>query len=201
MDDNKDQNTEELFAKFVDNEQAGEFADQVIAADQIIDGFTAPEPDDVLLTGIKADVAKRLNANRSRQMIYRLGAAAIFLIVAALAVKLFQQTPTEPPMLVMATWELAEVTSADAELSTLIAEVEQLEADIMGLQYAEETTSQSSELNELEMELIEIDSDFWKGSENEDEITDNPVDSVSNIGDYGTAVSWGRRRHFGYLAG
>ncbi|MHC4213565.1 MAG: hypothetical protein ACYSWP_09360, partial [Planctomycetota bacterium] len=130
-----------------------------------------------------------------------LGAAAVFLIIATVAVLLFQQTPVETQQLVMATWELEEVTSADAELSTLIAEVEQLEDDIMGLQYAEETTSQSSELNELEIELIEIDSDFWKGSENEDETNDNPVDSLSYIGDYGTAVSWSRRRHFGYLAG
>ena len=201
MNANNDQNLKELFAKFVDSEQAEELAEQVRATDQIIDGFTAPEPGEVLLSGIKVDVAKRLNSNRSRQMIYRLVAAAVFLIIATVAVKIFQQTPVESQQLVMATWEIEEVTSADAELSTLIAEIEQLEDDIMGLQYAEETTSQSSELNELEIELIEIDSDFWKGSENEDETNDNPVDSLSYIGDYGTAVSWGRRRDFGYLAG
>ncbi len=201
MNANNDQDLEELFAKFVDSEQAEELSAEVIAADQIIDSFDAPEPDAQILSAINTNVARQLNARRSRQMLYRLGAAAVFLIIATMAVKLFQQTPVEQTDVVMETWELVEVTSADAELSTLIAEVEQLEADIMGLQYAEESGSPSSELNELEMELIEIDSDFWKGSENEDENNDNPVDSVSNIGDYGTAVSCGRRRHLGYMAG
>jgi uncharacterized protein YlxW (UPF0749 family) len=201
MNANKEENLTELFAKFVDSEQADELAAEVTAADKIIDSFAAPEPDAEILSVININVKRQLNANRSRQMIYRLAAAAVFLIIATMAVKLFQQTPAETPGLVMATWEIVEVTSADAELSTLIAEVEQLEADIIGLQYAEETTSQSSELNDLEMELIEIDSDFWKGSENEDETNDNPVDSISNIGNHGTVVSCGRKRHFGYLAG
>ncbi len=201
MNADNEQNLKELFAKFVDSEQAEELSAEVIAADQIIDSFDAPEPDARILAAINANVARQLNARRSRQMIYRLVAAAVFLIIATVAVKIFQQTPVESQQLVMVTWEIEEVTSADAELSTLIAEIEQLEDDIMGLQYAEETASQSSELNELEIELIEIDSDFWKGSENEDETNDNPVDSLSYIGDYGTAVSWGRRRDFGYLAG
>ena len=200
MDAQKDENLTELFAKFVDNEQADELSAQVIAADQIIDGFAAPGPDDVLLTGIKADVARRLNANRSSQMIYRLVAAAVFLIVAALGVKLFQQRPVESPPVAMATWELVEVISADAELSTLIAEVEQIESDFVALQFAESGDDSFLELNDLEMELNEINSDVWKGWNNENEDSDNSVNSDRYIGNNGIAVSCGRRRQGEHLA-
>ncbi|MHC4215386.1 MAG: hypothetical protein ACYSWP_18650, partial [Planctomycetota bacterium] len=109
MNADNDQNLKELFAKFVDSEKAQELSAEVIATDQIIDGFDAGEPDAEILSAINANVARQLNARRSRQMIYRLGAAAVFLIIATVAVLLFQQTPVETQQLVMATWELEEV--------------------------------------------------------------------------------------------
>ena len=86
MDADKEENLTELFAKFVDSEQADQLSAEVIAADQIIDSFTAPEPDAEILSARNSNVARELNARRSRQMLYRRGAAAVFLIVASLPV-------------------------------------------------------------------------------------------------------------------
>ena len=49
------------------------------------------------------------------------------------------------------------------ELLTLIAELEQVEDEILALQSDQVNGNGSKAVTELELELIEINSDFWKG--------------------------------------
>jgi len=51
----------------------------------------------------------------------------------------------------------------DADLASLAAEIEQIESDLLAVQLGENGDNGSGAAAELELELIEINNDFWKG--------------------------------------
>jgi hypothetical protein len=60
-------------------------------------------------------------------------------------------------------WESEDISADDANLATLIAETEEIEGEMLALELGENGGNGSGSLTELEMELEEINSDFWKG--------------------------------------
>jgi hypothetical protein len=175
MEKRNNENLRELFEKFFDAEQAESCVEDIQKAEQIFHEHPAPEPDDMLIANIKAEIAMRLQASRAhhfRRIIYEvLGAAAVILFVAAIGLQLFQQTPTTPPrevfnnasLIPTAIWIGNDITVDDEDLAVFTAQIEQIEDEVQALQSGEDTGNGDSTLTELEMELIEINSDFWKG--------------------------------------
>jgi hypothetical protein len=82
--------------------------------------------------------------------------AAVLLIGALITISLFDQEATPIP-------PTAIIWTEDPKLAAFSAEIEQIESDLLALQLGENGTNGHLELTELEMELIEIDADFWKG--------------------------------------
>ena len=60
-------------------------------------------------------------------------------------------------------WESEDVTVDDQSLSVLAAEIEQIESELLAVQSYENGDDLADDIEELEMELIEINTDFWKG--------------------------------------
>ena len=60
-------------------------------------------------------------------------------------------------------WESEDIAADDAELVTLTDEVEQIGSKVLAVQLDENGGNGHRDIAELEMELIGIDSDFWKG--------------------------------------
>jgi len=100
MDDRNQENLRELFEKFFDAEQAEGCVEDIQKAEQIFREHPAPEPDDMLIANIKAEIAMRLQAgraHRSRRIFYEvLGAAAAILFVPAVSLQLFQEGTQKP---------------------------------------------------------------------------------------------------------
>jgi hypothetical protein len=100
-------------------------------------------------------------------MAYRLAAAAAAIIVIAGVSTKFFINKVEPgrfqaaSLISTAMWESDNVAADDADLAIFTAEIEQIREEVMSLE-ADEEISEST-VTELEMELIEISSDFWKG--------------------------------------
>jgi hypothetical protein len=175
MDDRKQENLRELFEKFFDAEQAERCVEDIQKAEQILREHPAPEPDDMLIANIKAEIAMRLQASRAhhvRRIIYEVvGAAAVILFVAAISLQLFQKAPTTPSgevfniasLIPTAIWIGNDITVDDEDLAVFTAQIEQIEDEVQALQSGEDTGNGDSTLTELEMELNEINSDFWKG--------------------------------------
>jgi hypothetical protein len=173
MEDRNQENLRELFEKFFDAEQAESCVEDIQKADQIFREHPAPEPDDMLIANIKAEIALRLQsgrAHRFRRIIYEVaGAAAAILIIAAVSLQLFQQGPSGPPevayasLIPTAIWESNDIAADDEDLAVFTAQIEQIEDEVLALQSGEDTGNGDSTIAELEMELIEINSDFWKG--------------------------------------
>ena len=170
---NNQENLKELFEKFVDSKQAQQAADDIRKGEQMLGEHAAPEPDKELIADIKAQLAASLLHSRTtvfRQTVYRTAVAAAAVIVLVVAgVKLFEKSRGGPESAIAASivpeaiWESNDVAIDDADLATLIAEIEQMEGRLLALQLGEDGGNGSNPAEELEMELVEINSDFWKG--------------------------------------
>jgi peptidoglycan hydrolase CwlO-like protein len=98
------------------------------------------------------------------------GAAAAILIAAAVSLQLFVEKDTPRPgevvyasLIPTAIWESDDITADDEDLAVFTAQIEQIEDEVQTLQSSEDTGNGENTITELEMELIEINSDFWKG--------------------------------------
>ena len=173
MENENRENLRDLFEKFFDAEQAESCVEDIQKAEQIFREHPAPEPDEMLIANIKADIAMRLQARRAhrfRRIIYEVvGAAAAILIVAAVSLQLFKKdTPKNgdvvyASLIPTAIWESDDIATDDENLAVFTAQIEQIEDEVLALQSGEDTGNGDRTIVELEMELIEINSDFWKG--------------------------------------
>jgi len=173
MDDRNRENLTELFEKFFDAEQAKSCIEDIQEGERILREHPAPEPDDMLFANIKAEIAMRLKARRAhlfRRRVYEAAAvAAAVVILAAVSVQLFDKDGSEPTGLVTASliptaiWESDDIVTDDTNLAVFAAEIEQIEDEVLTLQSGDDTSEEDRTIAELEMELVEINSDFWKG--------------------------------------
>lgn len=173
MEGRNKENLRELFEKFFDAEQAESCIEDIQKAEQIFREHPAPEPDDMLIANIKAEIAIRLQARRAhhfRRILYEVvGAAAAIIFIAAVSLQLFKKDAPKPgeanyaSIIPTAIWDSDDIATDDEDLAIFTAQIEQIEDEVLALQSGEDTGNGDSTLTELEMELIEINSDFWKG--------------------------------------
>jgi len=174
MNGRNDENLKELFEKFLDAEQAQKYVEDVQKAEEILRENPAPEPDDMLIANIKAEIAMRLPARRTgvfKQIAYKsVSVAAAVIFLTAIGLRLFEKDGSESrpvqhaSIIPTAIWESDDIAAADADLAIFTIEIEQIEDELMSLQLGEDDGNGDSTITELEMELIEINSsDFWKG--------------------------------------
>jgi hypothetical protein len=174
MEERNQENLRELFEKFFDAEQAESCLDDIQKSEQILREHPAPEPDDTLIANIKVEIAMRLQAGRAhhfRRIIYEVvGAAAAIIFIAAVSLQLFVEKDAPKPgevvyasLIPAAIWDSDDITTADEDLAVFTAQIDQIEDEVITLQSSEKAGNGDSTLAELEMELMEINSDFWKG--------------------------------------
>lgn len=168
-----EENLKELFERFVDAEEAEKCAEDVRNAEQMLRQWPAPEPDDALLADIKAEIASRLQLRKAgafRRAVYKVAAvAAAVMILAVINVRLFDRDDSQPAIIYRAElipteiWEGLDISADDAVLAVLSAQIEQIESEMLALQLGEDKGNGEKAVAELEMELVDIVSDFWKG--------------------------------------
>ena len=172
MNSRNDENLKELFERFLSAEQAESGVEDVLKAEQILRQHPAPEPDDMLIADIKAEIAMRLPAKRTKiftKTAYRVAcAAAAILIISALSLSLFDDNARESYnrdslyRVPTAVWESDDITTDDTDLAIFTIEIEQIEDELRTLQLGEDIGNGGSTLSEMEMELVAINNDFWK---------------------------------------
>ena len=173
MDERNEENVKELFEKFLDSGQAERNAEDIRKGEAILREHAAPEADGEVIAGIKAEIARELlrrRTNVSKRVVYRAAAvAAVFIVLAVVSVKLFEKGGdgegglVEASLIPSVIWESKDIAADDVDLAILTAEIEEIENDALALESGENGGNGQGDLVELEMELIEIDSDFWKG--------------------------------------
>ena len=173
MSGGNEENLKEIFERFLNSKEAEQATEDIQKAAQILREHPAPEPDDQLIGDIKANIAQALvrrRTNAFKRAVFKVTVvAAVFIIVATVSVKLFEKSTdkgerfTTASIMPTAIWESDDVAVDDVDLAVLTAEIEQVEDEILALQLGENGGNGSDVIMELEIELIEIDSDFWKG--------------------------------------
>lgn len=173
MNSRNEENLKDLFEKFLNSKQTEEAVEDVYEAEQILSKHPAPEPDKELIADIKVEIAKTLRRRRAdvfRRTAYKAAvAAAVVIVLSAIGVKLFEKGESESERVITASiipnsvWESDDIATDDADLAILTAEIEEIEDEMLALQLGENGSNGNYNLLELEIELIEIDSDFWKG--------------------------------------
>jgi negative regulator of sigma E activity len=173
MEDQTNENIEELFGKFLSDQDARRAAEDIQKAGEILREHPAPEPAGELLADINSKIAEALSAEKAKTRkltAYRVAAvAAAIIILVAIGVRFFEKGPaeTQSPVTItliqQAIWESEDISADQAELALLTDELEQIEGEILALRLGEDGGESSREFIELEMELTDIGGDFWKG--------------------------------------
>ena len=171
MDTRNKDSVKSLFEGFMDAGQAEKSAEDIRQGDRILAEHPAPEPSNELIAAIKREAAEALRRSRhsvSRKVALKTAAAAAVVLIAVLVGRnLFEQgaTPavTANEMIPTEIWESNDLAADDAELAVLNAEIDQLENELIALRLGETGGNGTGELTELEMELIVVDNEFWKG--------------------------------------
>jgi hypothetical protein len=172
MNGRNEEDVKELFERFVNTGQAEEAEQDIRKGEQILREHPVSEPDSKLIADIKAEVGKAVLRRKTkvfRRMVYKsavIAASVIFL--AAIGIELFEkggesERVIAASILPAAIWESDDISADDADLATLTAEIEQIESDVLALQLGENGSNGYEAAAELEMELMEINNDFWKG--------------------------------------
>ncbi|GAI65204.1 unnamed protein product [marine sediment metagenome] len=172
MNGRNEENLKELFAKFLNSEQTEKTVEDFRKAEQIFLEHPAPGPDDGLIADIKSEIAEAVPPRQVsvfRRIAYKTAVvAAAVIVIAAISVKLLEKGGSEPKvalatsMIPEALWESDDISADDVELATFTAEIEQIEGEVLTLQWSENGGNGQAAVSELEMELIEISSNFWE---------------------------------------
>jgi hypothetical protein len=174
MNSQDKENLKELFEKFLNAKQAAKATEDIYKAEQILREHPAPGPDDMLITNIKAEIAAgllRKQRNIYRTITYRVASvAAAILIVAAIGLNLLEKDKgnsskkfISASIIPRAVWESDDIAADDIDLVTYTTEIEQIKSELNALQLGESDANGDEAVMELEMNLMEIESDFWKG--------------------------------------
>ena len=172
MNERNEENLKDLFEKFLNAKEADEAVEDIGKGEEILRAHPWPKPDGKLVAGIKAEVARELLRRKTRvtkRVVYKVAAvAAAFLILANVSVKLFEKGGegggvVKASILPSAIWESEDLAADDVDLAILTAEIREIEEDALALQLGENGGNGHIGLEELEIELMEINGDFWKG--------------------------------------
>jgi hypothetical protein len=167
-----DEELRQLFKQFLSSEQADNGINDILAGEQILREHPAPEPDPEVLANIKATttlVAYR--HTRIHRVAYRIAvAAAAVMVLTAVATK-FWENKTErgqakiysASILSTSIWDSGDIATSDPNLAYFNSEINQIEQQLKNLQSGNNSGGYETTLDELQMKLAEINSDFWKG--------------------------------------
>ena len=159
-----------LFARFLDAGASEAAAEDIRAGERILDAHPAPAPDQELISYIKAQIAARLAQRRRRRLLYRaFAAAAAVIVVTAIALLGPRPAPSHAPtaayasIIPTAIWESDDIAADDFELAYFNSEIQQIEAQMEALESGDGEVAPVESVEDIEMELIQIETDFWKG--------------------------------------
>jgi hypothetical protein len=170
MSGKNQENLRDLFERFVDSEQAERAVEDIKRGEEILHQWPAPKPSGELLAQIKSQIGRRL-VHRGRRHVrwFASRAAAIaaaFVIIGSVWTGLHRDggpgVARAASLIPAALWESNNIAADDLRLATLTAEVERIENEMKSLLLGEGASDESA-IDDAEIELMNIQGEFWKG--------------------------------------
>lgn len=169
MRDHARENLTELLRRFLDEPAARAVQEDVDAVDRILDAHPAPAPSPGTLTTVKALMVAAALRRRRRIRMFRGAVAAAAAVIVTVLVGQYGHSPTGRPSISLASiiptavWESHDIAADDLDLVYFTSEIRQIEAQMQAIETGETEVRGNNTLDELEMELIAIETEFWKG--------------------------------------
>ena len=161
-------NLKELFERFMSPADAETAADDVSAGENLLREHAAPQPRPEIIVGIKLQINDKLAGHhRTSHPLYRIAVAAAAVIAVALIGYLGRAPQSRPnlsraALIPTAIWESDDLASDDFDIAYFASEIQQIEAQVRALEAGEAESIGAGALDEVEMELMQINTEFWK---------------------------------------
>ncbi len=157
-----------LLERFQDPSKADSTEREIRAGGRFLDMYPAPDVAPELLADIKRHVVTQLGTSRgpSRPLYRYVGAVAAVIVVALIG--LFGRPARESSdvsyasLIPAAIWESDDIASDDMELAYFRSELRQIETQMQALEAGDGDVVATASLDDVEMEMIRIDMQFWK---------------------------------------
>ena len=170
MGNQRHEDWQALFGRFVDAPRAETAAEDVRAGERMLEAWPAPKPNDDLIAYINVQmVARQRRKRRLARLSRALAAAAAVIVVAAIALLGHGPGPkrnthmTYASIIPTSVWESDDVNAEDAELMYFQSEIRRIEAQREALESGGDDLGPAEDVEEIEMELMQIETEFWKG--------------------------------------
>lgn len=165
---NENDDLSALFERFVPSSNAEECAEEIRTADGLLRAHPAPQPRPEIIVGIKLAMAERLaERHRRPHPFFRFVGAAAAVIVVALIGILGRGPQSHPEvshaaLIPTAIWESDDLASDDHDIAYFASEIRQIETRMRALEAGDGEVEAVATLDEVEMELMRINTAFWK---------------------------------------
>jgi hypothetical protein len=167
MTNSAKENLRELLAGFMDESAARQTAEDIEKGQEILHASQSPQPDERVIAEVKRNVDAALRRRKTvvfQRRILSAAVAAAVVVVSVLAIIRYgapqnsRQNRIIAATIPASVWEGAD----DADVTVLKAEIENIQSELLGTQ-SDDGGNGNTAIGDLETELIEINSDIWKG--------------------------------------
>lgn len=169
MRDPARENLTGLLRQFMDESTARAAQEDIKTGERIMEGYPAPAPTARTLSTIRALTAAAALRRRRRIRIFRSAMAAAAAVVMTVLISLYGRNPTGRPgvsfasIIPAAVWDSDDPAADDLDLVYFTSEIRQIEAQMQDLESGDTEIRGKKTLDELELELMAMETEFWKG--------------------------------------
>jgi len=161
------ENLNELLSRFLDERRTNEAAEDIRAGEKLLASFWAPAPDQAVINSIKEQIEVHLEARKkqklARSMFYRVAVAAVIIVLAIAGVKFFPEHQSERTTAGKTSRDFIWDDEGGNGITALTDQIDEIEASMLAIRLGEKGAEGSTILTDLEMEMSEINGNFWKG--------------------------------------
>lgn len=169
MRDDARENLVELLRRFMDDSAARAAQEDVQAGERILQAHPAPAPSPAVLARIRVRMMEASLRRQRRIRMIRGAAAVAAVLVLTVLIGLQNRGPgtranvSFASIIPAALWESDDLAVDDLDLVYFTSEIRQIESQMQALEAGEIEIRGSNTLDELEMEMIALETEFWKG--------------------------------------
>jgi len=169
MRDPAHDNLAELLRQFMDESPARATQEDLSAVEQMVESYPAPVPAVRTLSTIKTLMVATAHHRRRRIRIFHSAMAAAAAIIVTVLIAQHGRSPAHRPsvtfasILPAAAWESDNPAADDPDFVYFTSEIRQIEAQMRDLETGDTEIRGKKTLDELELELLAMETEFWKG--------------------------------------
>lgn len=163
------ENLTELLKRFMDDSAARAAQTDIEEAERVLEAHPAPAPSPETLSTVRSLMVAAATRRRRRIHVFRAAVAAAAAVVLTVLAGRYGDTSIDQPrvniasIIPAAVWESRDIAADDLDLVYFTSQIRQIETQMRDIETEDVAPRNSDVLDDLEVELIAIETEFWKG--------------------------------------